>query len=94
MKYILSWIKIGICVGPLLPIEDSTASALTTCLKPNGRVRLTFGLSFPHASDLKLGLGIPCSVNKGIETDKFKKQMSSTPLWLQFMRNDLLSKMD
>ena len=42
-------------------------------------------------------MGIPCSVNKGIDKDKFK-QMSSTPLWLKSLRQGrvgtLLSKMD
>ena len=67
---IISWLKMGICVGPLseseLPFSDYTVSPLTTRVKPNGRVRLILDLSYPHNKDVKLGMGIPCSVNKGI----------------------------
>ena len=47
---------------------------------------------------VELGMGIPVSVNKGINGDRFKTEMSSTPLWLQSMRHGgidaLLSKLD
>ena len=49
---IVSWLKMGICVGPLaeseLPFSDYTGSPLTTRIKPNGRLRLILDLSYPH----------------------------------------------
>ena len=74
----------GICVGPLseneLPFTDLTVSPLTTRVKPNGRVRLILDLSYPHAKEVELGMDIPCSVNKGMQTDRFKTEMLSTTL--------------
>ena len=92
----------GICVGPLkkeeLPFEDFSASPLTTRMKPNGRVRHILDLSYPHTRGIELGMGIPLSVNKGINTELFKTEMTSTPLWQKSMRcggvGALLSKMD
>ena len=92
----------GICVGPLkideLPFEDFSVSPLTTRMKPNGRVRLILDLTYPHTRGIKLGMGIPMSVNSGIDTDLFKTEMSSTTLWLNSLRcggvGALLSKMD
>ena len=99
---IQTWINMGICVGPLtreeLPFDDFSVSPLTTRMKPNGRVRLILDLSFPHTKGVKLGMGIPLSVNSGIDTDLYKTEMSSTTLWLNSMRcggvGALLSKMD
>ena len=66
---IIGWLKMGICVGPLseseLPLSNYTVSSLTTRIKPNGRVRLILDLSFPHNKDVELGMGTPCSVNRG-----------------------------
>ena len=80
----------GICVGPLkideLPFEDFSVSPLTTRMKPNGRVRLILDLTYPHTGGIKLGMGIPMSVNSGIATDLFKTEMSSTTLWLNSLR--------
>ena len=49
---ILTWIDMGICVGPLkideLPFEDFSVSPLSTRMKPNGRVRLILDLTYPH----------------------------------------------
>ena len=75
---IQSWIKMGICVGPM-PASELPFMDLTTRVKPNGHVRLILDQSYPHNSDVKLGMGIPYSVNKGIEKDKYKTKMSSTP---------------
>ena len=91
-----------ICVGPLsrekLPFSDFSVSPLTTRVKPNGRIRLILDLSYPHTSGRELGMGIPMSVNKGIDKERFKIEMTSTHLWLQSMRcggvGALLSKMD
>ena len=99
---ILTWIDMGICVGPLkideLPFEDFSVSPLSTRMKPNGRVRLILDLTYPHTRGIKLGMGIPMSVNSGIDTDLFKTEMSSTTLWLNSLRCGgvcaLLSKMD
>ena len=96
------WINMGICVGPLtkkeLSFEDFSVSPLTTRLKPNGRVRLILDLSYPHTRGIELGMCIPLSINKGINTELFKTEMTSTPLWLKSMRcggvGALLSKMD
>ena len=67
-------------------------------MKPNGRVRLILDLTYPHTRGIKLGMGIPMSVNSGIDTDLFKTEMSSTTLWLNSLRcggvGALLSKMD
>ena len=67
-------------------------------MKPNGRIRLILDLFYSHTKSVELGMGIPCSVNKGFQTDRFKTNMSSTPLWLQSMRHGgigaLLSKLD
>ena len=67
-------------------------------MKPNRRVRLLLDLSYPHTRGIKLGMGIPMSVNSGIDTDLYKTEMSSTTLWLNSMRcgdvGALLSKMD
>ena len=88
---IVSWLKMGIYVGPLsdseLPFTDYSVSPLKTRIKPNGRVRLILDLSYPHNKDVELGMGIPCSVNKVISKDRFKTQMSSTPLWLNTLRH-------
>ena len=92
----------GIYVGPLseceLPFTNFTVSPLTTHVKPNGLVRLILDLSYPHNKEIELGMGIPCSVNKEISTDRFKTEMTSTPLWLKSMRHGgvgaLLSKLD
>ena len=89
-------------MGPLseneLLITDFTVSPLATCVKPNGRIRLILDLFYSHTKSVELGMGIPCSVNKGFQTDRFKTKMSSTPLWLQSMRHrgigTLLSKLD
>jgi len=47
---------------------------------------------------VKLSTGVPCSVDKGIDKDKYKTKMSSTPLWLKSMRHGgiggLLSKLE
>ena len=55
-------------------------------------------MSYPHLVDVKLGMGVPYSVNKGIGKDKYKTKMSSAPLWLKFVRfggkGGLLSKLD
>ena len=89
-------------MGPLteseLTFTDYTVSPLTTRVKPNRRVRLILDLSYPHNKDVELGMGIPCSVNKGINKERFKNQMSSTPLWLKTLRQGgigaLMSKYD
>ena len=44
-------------------------------------------MSYPHTKKVELGMGVPVSVSKGIDGDRFKTEMSSTPLWLQFMRH-------
>merc|ERR1712215_499851 len=60
--------------------------------------RLILDLSYPHTKGQELGMGIPLSVNKGINNDLFKTEMTSTGLWLKSMRcggiGALLSKMD
>ena len=67
-------------------VEFVSESPLTTRMKPNGRVRLILDLSYPHTRGIKLGMGIPMSVNSGINTDLYKTEMSSTTLWLTSMR--------
>ena len=67
-------------------VEFVSESPLTTRMKPNGRVRLILDLSYPHTRGIKLGMGIPMSVNSGINTDLYKTEMSSTTLWLNSLR--------
>ena len=83
--------NMGICVAQLpkeeLPFSDFSVSPLTTRVKPNGRIMQILDLSYPHIKKVELGMGIPVSVNKGINVERFKTEMSSTPLWLQSMRH-------
>ena len=61
-----SWIKEGLCFGPLLPHEmpwdDFTTNSITVKLKPNGKARICINMSAPYkkASD---PTGAPSSVN-------------------------------
>ena len=97
-----SWIKEGICMGPLkkheIPWKDVSVSPITVRLKPNGKARLIINLSAPHQDDLDLGCGLPLSVNKGIDTNEFKTKMTSTSELLTAMfwsgPGCLLSKSD
>ena len=79
-------------------VEFVSESPLTTRMKPKRSSRLILDLSYPHTRGIKLGMGIPMSVNSGINTDLYKTEMSSTTLWLNSMRcggvGALLSKMD
>ena len=79
-------------------VEFVSESPLTTRMKPKRSSRLNLDLSYPHTRGIKLGMGIPMSVNSGINTDLYKTEMSSTTLWLTSMRcgsvGALLSKMD
>jgi len=61
----------GILTVDALPFTDFTVSALTTRMKPNGRICLILDLSYPHISEVTLGMGVPCSVNKGINKDRY-----------------------
>ena len=61
---ILTWIDMGICVGPLkideLPFEDFSVSPLSTRMKPNGRVRLILDLPTLTREELSWGWEFPC----------------------------------
>ena len=76
-----SWIKEGLCFGPLLqsemPWDDYTVNPITVKLKPNGKARICINMSAPYKRESDPE-GTPMSVNSGIDTSKFPTQMSST----------------
>ena len=81
-----SWIKEGLCFGPLLPSEmpwaEYTVNPITVKLKPNGKARICINMSapYPKPSDPP---GTPASVNSGINADEFPTKMSSTQTFLE-----------
>ena len=62
-------LKEGIMFGPFerhqLPWEVFKCSPMTVRLKPNGAARIIMDLSYPH--DVRLGEGMVCSPNMGME---------------------------
>ena len=76
-----TWIKEGLCFGPLrpeeMPWDDYTTNSITVKLKPNGKARICINMSAPYKrpSDPE---GAPASVNSGIDSDEFPTSMSST----------------
>ena len=78
---IISWIKKGFCIGPLLDPkdnpwrEDICVSGLMVKLKSNGKARVILNLS----------AGSPGSVNAGIDKSEFPAKMSSTKAWIKIM---------
>ena len=76
MDAVHSWVSDGICLGPLK--ENYTISPMTTRPKPNGSLRITLDLSFPHLDGYELGDGVPLSVNAGIKKEEYVTAMTST----------------
>ena len=84
---LLTWIKEGICFGPLkkeeLPWKDVSISPITVRIKPNGKARIIIDMSYPHDRKLKRGQGRPMSVNSSINIDEFRTTMGTTKDWLK-----------
>ena len=81
-----SWIKEGICFGPLCPEEmpwkEYTVNPITVKLKPNGKARICINMSAPYLKESDPP-GTPASVNSGIDIDKYPATMSSTKTFLE-----------
>ena len=80
-----SWIKEGLCFGPLtpeeMPWEEYTVNPITVKLKPNGKARVCINMSAPYRKDSDKP-GTPASVNSGIDISNFPATMSSTQTFL------------
>ena len=95
------WISKGLVCGPLLPSELPElvrVSPMGAVDKPNGRVRITLDLSWPHEDRDPLSEEIPCSPNASVNKDLYPVRMVNTPaivraVWREGLRS-LLAKVD
>ena len=80
-----SWIKAGLCYGPLLtsemPWKKFTINPMTVELKPNSKARICINMLAIYKRSSEPA-GTPPSVNSGINKEKFPATMSSTKTFL------------
>ena len=86
---IQSWCAMGIAAGPYTRAELEARgwkikiNPMQVRVKPNGKLRIILDLSAPHLQEWEEKLGLPGSVNSGINKDDFRLFVSCY-LYLSF----------
>ena len=82
---IQSWCDMGICAGPYTKkeLEDMgfrniKINPMQVRVKVNGKLRIILDLSAPHLDEWEEQMGLPGSVNSGIDKERFKTRMADT----------------
>ena len=74
------WVCKGIAFGPFksseMPFNDYKTNPISAKPKPKGKIRICNDLSAPH--DIEPNLGLPSSVNSGIDKSLLSTKMSRT----------------
>ena len=82
---IQGWCDMGICAGPYtreeleaMGFKNIKINPMQIRVKANGKLRIILDLSSPHLKEWEEKLGLPGSVNSGIDGDKFSCSMADT----------------
>ena len=82
---IQGWCDMGICAGPYtreeleaLGFKNIKINPMQIRVKANGKLRIILDLSAPHLKDWEEKLGLPGSVNSGIDKKKYSCNMADT----------------
>ena len=82
---IQGWCDMGICAGPYtkaeleeLGFKNIKINPMQVRVKPNGKLRIILDLSAPHLQEWEEKLGLPGSVNSGIDKSKYSTGMADT----------------
>ena len=82
---IQSWCDMGICAGPYtreelegMGFKRIKINPMQVRVKVNGKLRIILDLSSPHLDEWEEKLGLPGSVNSGIDKARFKTKMADT----------------
>ena len=82
---IQGWCDMGICAGPYtreeleaLGFKNIKINPMQIRVKANGKLRIILDLSAPHLKEWEEKLGLPGSVNSGIDKSKYYCSMADT----------------